>query len=632
MTDLVQSLFRIDPTQGLVDYVSSIKPYHTKVLDVLVEYVYSESIVATVTDNFNWEINLHTPTRDIVRTCSYGTVWDMFTLETSNPSVNLVKAQSIDSFKVSTINGSDLSISSVGTNLETGTRVTVSTSTNFPTSNPQLKVGEIYVVNGHNGSFYLTEESTNTVVHFSGDYVEFSINPVDIKFNTFLVEPNYGPVYSVAVTNTISNQLTFATSYQLVQAIPQQHQFIVNTKIQPQFAIINITYDNILETPLAQAGNCNFVISGNHADLFQPNDTFNVISSTGNNKTYTVSASNSGRTLTRFDGKNTYIPVNENIPINVADGFVQLPVTSLLYPGLHITITGDSGTGGNGSFTVSNVQIVNNQTVITVTENMSLMTVGDGTVHIPSPLSDIPIWPDGLQVRFVTTGIFPSPINQNDTYYFVLTSTPGVFNIAKKPYPTELSDYIDFTSVGTGPLYIQRAEIFHAGDSVTVRGSYLNKNDQTYTIRSSSVEGDYVRLYVMERVGCTTPLSQQYDGIVSFNFGGYDTPAYCPASSSPDMFADSYIHEHVSFEFSINLNDEIHSTVTSGQPTGYGVMPYGDLNQPYGTFGDTRTFATTGITSHTILPHGFDAQFYDVGLFADDIDVCGINYTKPFYL
>lgn len=48
-----QVVSTINPIQGLIDYVGDVKPYHTKILDVLIEYVYTEQINATVQEQWN---------------------------------------------------------------------------------------------------------------------------------------------------------------------------------------------------------------------------------------------------------------------------------------------------------------------------------------------------------------------------------------------------------------------------------------------------------------------------------------------------------------------------------------------------------------------------------------------------
>ena len=46
-----QTLSTIDPAEGLIQYVQTVKPYHTKVLEVLVEYVYTENLAVTIDDS-----------------------------------------------------------------------------------------------------------------------------------------------------------------------------------------------------------------------------------------------------------------------------------------------------------------------------------------------------------------------------------------------------------------------------------------------------------------------------------------------------------------------------------------------------------------------------------------------------
>jgi hypothetical protein len=50
-------LLTIDPIQGLVDYVKDIKPFHTKIFQVLYEYVYTDAVNTTVTDTMEWFID-----------------------------------------------------------------------------------------------------------------------------------------------------------------------------------------------------------------------------------------------------------------------------------------------------------------------------------------------------------------------------------------------------------------------------------------------------------------------------------------------------------------------------------------------------------------------------------------------
>lgn len=53
----------IDPVAGLVEYVQEIKPYHTKIIEVLVEYVHTDCIDVTITEDF--ELALGVPSNPL---------------------------------------------------------------------------------------------------------------------------------------------------------------------------------------------------------------------------------------------------------------------------------------------------------------------------------------------------------------------------------------------------------------------------------------------------------------------------------------------------------------------------------------------------------------------------------------
>lgn len=76
MTVLTDALFRIEPTRGLVSYTNTVKPFHTKILDVLVEYVYAEDVKVQIKEKLKWDIILSRPDTPLVYTCGYGIAWD----------------------------------------------------------------------------------------------------------------------------------------------------------------------------------------------------------------------------------------------------------------------------------------------------------------------------------------------------------------------------------------------------------------------------------------------------------------------------------------------------------------------------------------------------------------------------
>ena len=63
----------IDPVQGLVNYVLDAKPYHTKIAEVQVGYVYTENVDVTITDRLTWQIDMFgDDTLPVSYDCGYG--------------------------------------------------------------------------------------------------------------------------------------------------------------------------------------------------------------------------------------------------------------------------------------------------------------------------------------------------------------------------------------------------------------------------------------------------------------------------------------------------------------------------------------------------------------------------------
>lgn len=55
---MASNIKQLDPVQGLVSYVQDIKPFHTKIVEVLVEYVYTEGVETSIGDSLEIGIGL----------------------------------------------------------------------------------------------------------------------------------------------------------------------------------------------------------------------------------------------------------------------------------------------------------------------------------------------------------------------------------------------------------------------------------------------------------------------------------------------------------------------------------------------------------------------------------------------
>lgn len=64
---------QLDPIQALVDYINDIKPYHTKVIEILTEYVYEESVDVTILEQLEWTADFTYPAElPVLTACDNG--------------------------------------------------------------------------------------------------------------------------------------------------------------------------------------------------------------------------------------------------------------------------------------------------------------------------------------------------------------------------------------------------------------------------------------------------------------------------------------------------------------------------------------------------------------------------------
>ncbi len=75
----------IDPIAGLVNYINDIKPYHSKVFEVLVQYVYQDYVNVTIKDSLNLGLNI-SQDDNIATTITEASITEMFDFFVSAPA------------------------------------------------------------------------------------------------------------------------------------------------------------------------------------------------------------------------------------------------------------------------------------------------------------------------------------------------------------------------------------------------------------------------------------------------------------------------------------------------------------------------------------------------------------------
>jgi hypothetical protein len=473
MSDLNDALFRIDPTEGLLLYVQDIKPYHSKVLDILVEYVYTEPMTIAMLDRTKLAIGLpviveddplRSPQVPFVYSRGYGYVWSPYssTMVGGLPQGTVLEAQGPLSIEAA-VSGTTVTLTPdpSGYTFTVGQQVTLTTTGTFPpvaSGDPISQGGTYYVASSAGVTITLARTSGGVAINFSGPGTgTLSVVPINLPVNSFLVTIPTPVQYDIVVASTTRNQFVFGTPFTT---------YSVNTSLY------------------------RWVVTG---DV-----TIAPYSLTTGQKIY----------------------VNSNTDIN-ANG--EYTVSTVTYNG---------GTG---------------RSTITVNEPISLSATATGQVYIPVSPDDTPYWPAGSAVEMTTSGTMPFPVQQSTLYYFVPTTTVGVFNLSTRRYPAAYSDIVNVLSMGSGTLRVEKVEPFVPGELVRVSGTYQGVNDGIYLTSSVVPEGDDFRIYVREHVPLTTPVGQTTDGIMSF-VGDFGDPVG-QLIEGPRLLTSTNFHERIRFDF-----------------------------------------------------------------------------------
>lgn len=315
MADFAESLLRIDPTKGLIDYVNTVKPYHSKILDVLVEYIYEEKVDVVVEEDWKWNLTFTTRTdQDVVYSCGYGYRWDPTGITTpeSQPVSFIVSATGKLYIDASTTVGS--AIISITRNttahqfsMYDGVVFTTDTTTPFISESllDVIAPGQTYYVNPLTSSTFevyanvnVTQDiNGNTVISgFVGSPIVFNttdnvyVTPQNLQYNTFLVQQTQTTsAYVCLATNTVANQLSFVDGFNITGVNPLLKQWTVD--IAPTLSPGDVVYINGNSTVIA-------------------NKKYTVASVLGN----TVTVNEPLPPLTQTDGKLYTVDAFDNIP------------------------------------------------------------------------------------------------------------------------------------------------------------------------------------------------------------------------------------------------------------------------------------------------------------------------------
>ncbi|PPD55729.1 MAG: hypothetical protein CTY12_00285 [Methylotenera sp.] len=636
MADLIsqKALFGVDPTEGFVQYTNAVKPYHTKILEVLTEYVYKEDIKATISEKWNWNVELTRPEVPVIPTCGFGVVWDSPHSVNDYPTVNITQAVSDIYFSVGILTDVSNPTHIVYANkqqfaLNVGDAITFRSTLTLPTtSTGNISPGLVYYVTSVTGSII---EISNTLSGSPLMFVSAGTGLIEthlenLKFNTFLVDPEPAINYDCIATSVQANQLSFINSYDIISIVPSQKKITVvgillsngyqDVGFGSQKTGVSLTgllNDSTVYNCVITIDSIEYVISvvGSAAQTFS--DLISQLNALLISAATVSLVSGRLRITSNSIGYDSTVNIRDTNPnplfnsMHQFGGFLLSENDTVAAVGKPLFIRNNGDFNTNRRYTIVDAIIQSGNTVITVSEPMSSAAQSNGKANIQDEIGLVPRWALGTKVRINTVGTLPSPLNSTDVYYFIPSKDIGIFNLSKKAYPNSIMDLIDLTSLGDTVINISRAELFYPGAIVKVSGTHNSRNDATYYVRSVATEGTQLRVSVMQKIPQPTPPGILIDGTMKLDDStGYDHPRFCAIIQAPDLYIDTFVHERLLFEFDVHFSDSIVSLVTEDDAGVY------DGRDPI-------SFTSIAPSTHSILPMGYDVQFFDVGGIDDDL-------------
>ena len=474
---MTSNIKELDPVQGLVDYVLDIKPYHTKIVEVLIEYVYGENVNVTVLDEVHLKLDFYTPFDEFaVNSCGgYDTrAFDDPTL------VPILSPNVADQF----ISGFNYGIDAVNDRF-----IIIGDRTG------DFRVGETILIS----SFVEDYADVNNIIQTTGNnFGSFTIADVEYDGGSIDSWPDLLDPSSYTIGNVAHTIITVVENLEDpadVITIPTEQAYIAYASLGGIAIEGMLPYSNLgptpdegyFTTPIIDVDTVveQFVISG---DLIGSNvvagQTFTVKQSTGNNGVYTIASIS----YNAIDDETT-IAVVEDVTDPIVDGNIVIDIISNAFvidgnrtgrfiQGKMINVVGGSH---DGVYTVLYSDYVDGKTRIRIME--TLEDLGDD--FIPGLIKDHTLGYD--EVSEICTTIPELNVEPNE---FIFTSPES--GIASDTTSAMIAETLTFGwgSSHQWPIVSTNqatSSIFITGD---ITGA-LDIGDEALVIESEGNDGEY---------------------------------------------------------------------------------------------------------------------------------------------
>ena len=211
---------------------------------------------------------------------------------------------------------------------------------------------------------------------------------------------------------------------------------------------------------------------------------------------------------------------------------------------------------------------VNDNTMIKINEPVTIDGLSGTQAYIATKPDNVPAWLSGSAVKLSAPGgTYPAPISLDTTYYFTPTQTVGVFNLSHKRHSSAYADIVDITTVGSGLLSIRRTEPYVPGQTIQISSDPVGGTNGIYTVKSVVQEGPNFRVFVFQRIPHDNIQTGNSD-FGAMQYGGTYGDPYCPVANPPPLYADTFIHESLVFDFGPD------PTTPLVDPLAYDVQPF----------------------------------------------------------
>lgn len=533
---------RLDPTDGLVQYVNSIKPYHSKLMDVLVEYVFVEQSKTKMRDSLLMHLEMGEQCSQLEIVGIRGSNELMLQLPSSGAFKRLHQGDNL------TIVGNwGVSYEAVFT----VSQITYHASDNIA----YAMIDEPLIGFG--------TDWTNGFVQFSCPEVE----QIEYADGYGLVwDPSDGggsfPSIATIVRAVGVVEMECTVSGSTVAFTPHV------SGILPQ-AGDKITFSTAAVYPLPVTAGAVYYVTSVSANSIQVSDTPggpNIVFTSagmGGLKMVLVDAPHNSFTIDPVSALGSITSTVTNTISNQLEVTSALPIISSAYLDRKIVTTGSilhnvinrlvyvngsTDLRSNRSYTVTAVQ--NNvpsagKCTITVAEPLSITMSATGYVNVPLDPNTVPMWAPGTAVRASSSSL-PFPLSPTTTYYYTPSTNLGGFTLSTVRFPKTVSDTVDIVTPGTDVLTITKVEPISVGDTFAVAGS--SSNNGTYQVDYITKVGTRFVLGVTQTVPSSTPPSATTDGSISSTYGTYGSPQGAVVNAPP-LHTLSRFGEQISFEF-----------------------------------------------------------------------------------